>query len=100
MFAIDPLPPRPASVDSGRDNIVPLPRSPPHPHPQAPAHHDDEDVEGGAHEVSTVIHVCVFMVAYHPYRLIGLVNACVCFHGSLSSLPPHWLSEYMCVFSW
>ena len=57
VFAIDPLPPRPASVDSTRDNIALLPRSPPHPHPLVPAHQDDEDAEGVAHEVR--ISVCV-----------------------------------------
>ncbi|XP_076437649.1 E3 ubiquitin-protein ligase UBR5-like [Babylonia areolata] len=50
VFAIDPLPPRPASADSSRDNIALLPRSPPHPHPQAPTHQDDDDGEGAANE--------------------------------------------------
>ncbi|KAL8591738.1 hypothetical protein ACOMHN_032280 [Nucella lapillus] len=50
VFAIDPLPPRPASSDSGRDISTLLPHSPPHPHPQAPAHQDDEDGEGAGHE--------------------------------------------------
>lgn len=49
VFAIDPLPPRPASVDTAREASM-LPRSPPHPHPQAPSHNDDEDGDGAANE--------------------------------------------------
>nr|KAG5701108.1 hypothetical protein BaRGS_002584 [Batillaria attramentaria] len=45
VFAIDPLPPRPASVDNTRDNIALLPRSPPHPHPQVPTSQDEDETE-------------------------------------------------------
>ena len=69
VFAIDPLPPRPASADNTRDNVALLPRSPPH--PQVPAVQDDEDAEGMAHEVR-LCGVCVYVyVCQHVY-------VCVC----------------------
>ena len=75
VFAIDPLPPRPASVDNTRDNVALLPRSPPHPHPQVPAVQDDEDAEGMAHEVrlhAVCVHACV-----HVCSVCVCVSTCV-----------------------